>query len=925
MGIQRFFTLILAFALCLVLPACENKDKSKLEHYNKGLSAFKGGDNNTAIIELKIALEKDPNYFEARYYLGNAYLNTGKFESAERELKKAIKLNPSFGDALLPLARSLHAENKLDEALDTVQKRIKNAPQDIDAIEVEAMIRADRNEVKEARKLLDDVLAKEPKRMTAYLVMGGLAMKAEALDDARQAFTKAAELGARDVRPYFSLALVERRRNNDDKAIEYFNKVVELDPKSIAALSEIGMIRITQNRLDDAMKSAEKLLAADKDRPEGYYIRGVVNVRKGKPAEAIIDLQKVLSVNPGHAASNFFLGQALYEKGEYEQAITALRKAREEGAGMYQPDVMLSMIYASKGYADDAVTAAKAAVQKAPNAAVTHHALGGAYMLKKEFDLAYAEYQKATDLDPNFSDAYIQKGALQLKAGKGDAAAMREFDAAIKVDPKNVRPRLTAAVFQLQQGQFAKVVETCQKGMTGDTSDALLYNLMGIAQTAMKEDASAVRSFEKSISMAPKFAAPYQHLAEHYMARGSVEKAVAQFDALVRANPQDMRGVLAAAALYERLGKTDKARELYQTAKSAGTAQGYLALGAFYARGGDTAKAEDMADELLKKEPDNLAAREFKGLLYFQKKDAEKGKKEFEDIKRAKPDHPIGYTRLAAAYEATGNYDSAIRELKEASRVAPKDRQVLGQMASVQLKKGDFSSASATADSIIKMDPENGMGYYLKGLSYMGMKREDDALNYTLKADKLSPGNGQIKMTIAGIQASKGKLDDAMSTYQETLRAIPGSSGVLNYNMAVVLEKKGDRKGAVEYYRKAIEAAPDHVLSLNNLAFIYADTETRTDEAVKLAERAVSKAKGNAALSDTLGWALYKTGKVDEALTHLQAAVSGMPDNPSVQYHLGVALLAKGKKDEGKAALQKALKTPKFPERKAVEGYLERM
>jgi hypothetical protein len=38
-----------------------------------------------------------------------------------------------------------------------------------------------------------------------------------------------------------------------------------------------------------------------------------------------------------------------------------------------------------------------------------------------------------------------------------------------------------------------------------------------------------------------------------------------------------------------------------------------------------------------------------------------------------------------------------------------------------------------------------------------------------------------------------------------------------------------------------------------------------------------------------------------------------------------VALLAKGKKDEGKAALQKALKPPKFPERKAVEGYLERM
>src|SRR4030067_1461809 len=53
------------------------------------------GDNDAAIIQLKNALQKDPDDSEARYLLGTIYYETGDPQSAEKAQRNALSLGMS--------------------------------------------------------------------------------------------------------------------------------------------------------------------------------------------------------------------------------------------------------------------------------------------------------------------------------------------------------------------------------------------------------------------------------------------------------------------------------------------------------------------------------------------------------------------------------------------------------------------------------------------------------------------------------------------------------------------------------------------------------------------------------------------------------------------------------------------------------------
>ena len=97
----------------------------------------------------------------------------------------------------------------------------------------------------------------------------------------------------------------------------------------------------------------------------------------------------------------------------------------------------------------------------------------------------------------------------------------------------------------------------------------------------------------------------------------------------------------------------------------------------------------------------------------------------------------------------------------------------------------------------------------------------------------------------------------------------------------------GNNTNARSIYEGVIQASPNAVIALNNLAWIYLDSNL--EAAASVAKRAYDLAGTNGDVVDTYGWVLLQQGKVREAVAILEGAVKLALDNEEIRGHLETA------------------------------------
>jgi tetratricopeptide (TPR) repeat protein len=100
-------TLAVLIAFALLLTGCQTSpEKKKLNHYNKGVEYLQKGEAQSAVLELKNAIEIDGNFADAHYQLGLAYLNLREYDKATIAFGNAASNDPTNIDARLQIANT---------------------------------------------------------------------------------------------------------------------------------------------------------------------------------------------------------------------------------------------------------------------------------------------------------------------------------------------------------------------------------------------------------------------------------------------------------------------------------------------------------------------------------------------------------------------------------------------------------------------------------------------------------------------------------------------------------------------------------------------------------------------------------------------------------------------------------------------------
>ena len=123
---------LLMLAAALATGGCDRAQRYTDQEYVQKARAFQDqGKLDSALIELKNALQKNPKNSDARWRLAEIYIGQGLGEPAENELKKARELGMDSEALKIPMGRALLLQGLYPRILAEIQPGPQSSPENV--------------------------------------------------------------------------------------------------------------------------------------------------------------------------------------------------------------------------------------------------------------------------------------------------------------------------------------------------------------------------------------------------------------------------------------------------------------------------------------------------------------------------------------------------------------------------------------------------------------------------------------------------------------------------------------------------------------------------------------------------------------------------------------------------------------------------
>ncbi|MDW7646100.1 MAG: PEP-CTERM system TPR-repeat protein PrsT [Desulfuromonadales bacterium] len=870
--------------LSCIIGGCNRQTKEGL--YQEGLTLSAQGNYRGAVVLFKNALEKDPNFFEARFQLGNAYLETGKYDRAFNEFEKVRLQNPAFPGLQLKLAQwNLRTKNP-DEALRLMASYQESAPADSEVYEIIGQAFYQKEEWNEAEKALREAVAANDKNLSAKLLLAQIFIKQQKNSQARDLLAVIVDRKIRARAAYFMLADLEAAEGNLKRSREIYHAWSALDPEDADALFKMGLYDLDAGRFSEGEEVAAILVERFPANDQGMLLKGMASYLQGQSEQATRELQ--LSLKKGsNPLAYYFLGLSYLQMEQYELALNQFHKVLDFNPDSVQARCMVAMTLLKQKRLEDAISQVDIILTKNPESGLAWNILGSAHMAMGQYDKAMAEFNRAITLDPKLADVHLKKGLFHLS--QGDVAqAEEDMVKAVRIAPDVLDTRLVLANHYIRQQNYQQAMEVLEEGVKGSAQDALIYNYQAGVLLAQKKIPEAIDRLKAAKKASPLYFTPYFNLANLYLSQEKYDLALAELNAVLSLEPTQVNAHLASGMIMELQGDEVAALESYRRGRDTGTVEGAVGLANYHAKRGAQPEALAVLEQAQKEYADHSGLLELKSRLLLK----------------------------------SGRVDEALELLSRIEELNPgRGYPVLVQ---VLMHYGKKEEATRLAEKVIYTQTQSPYGHLLLAAVYEHDRLYERALQTLQRMPAEASASPQVQIRIAQIFEKKQDYDQAMKTYQGILQKTPHFFPA-RFALGALADRQGNKAAALDHYRQVLREEPNYTPALNNLAYLYADNYADKAEALELALKAFRNAPEDPGILDTLGYVLIKNSRFEEAIQSLEKAAVLLPDNPTVCYHLGLAYSAAGRTDKALAILKKAKEYGAFPEASKTDELLKRL
>ena len=194
--------------------------------------------------------------------------------------------------------------------------------------------------------------------------------------------------------------------------------------------------------------------------------------------------------------------------------------------------------------------------------------------------------------------------------------------------------------------------------------------------------------------------------------------------------------------------------------------------------------------------------------IFFAANETRNAKDVLEKIVRKFPENTEGLLKLGELFFYVKQYENAFAAINKALKIDQNLAQGYYLKGSIYKETGDTAKAISSLETAVEQDNKNFSAFLDLAIIY-GARRNTIALEYYDNAIRISP-LPEALYGKAKLLQDLGKMDEAITIYEQILKQDPLHEFSL-YNLgAIQLEVKKDASKALEYFTKAINANPKY-------------------------------------------------------------------------------------------------------------------
>ncbi|MGA2415612.1 MAG: tetratricopeptide repeat protein [Candidatus Sulfotelmatobacter sp.] len=304
--------------------------------------------------------------------------------------------------------------------------------------------------------------------------------------------------------------------------------------------------------------------------------------------------------------------------------------------------------------------------------------------------------------------------------------------------------------------------------------------------------------------------------------------------------------------IYGRSELANKAMEEYRQAIEADPSSEFLTSGLaeLYVKTGRIRDAVLEAQDILKRDPNNIEAHKLLGRIYLRSLGDMPGNgngtdnvlklaiEQYEQIVKIEPDNVDDHLLLGRLYRLNNDLQKAEAELKIAVKLDPDSEEAVTTLALLFSDEGD----TAHALQVLSAVPDSGRSaklYAALGATYEQRKDYKSAINAYKHAIQLDRDNLDAIRGLAENYLNDGQIDAALDQYKVIADANPEDAQTY-LRISEIYRRQGKYDEALDSLKKAQAMVPDALEVPYNIAVVY-QAQARYDEAEKILQELLKK------------------------------------------------------------------------------------